>query len=170
MLSDLECASLLDMDLSLNTFNLNLYNAIFPNCFDPLAQVANNTICSSALINCKVPNAITRFGPDESVFDFASTNNTGKEFRKYISDRSPDDAYQCYSEFSQEIDSYIKKVLSKNASEVRAFEGLARIVWDSIKGIIIPTPLEKTANWYLSQVKSPPNGAAAFLYNLKDLN
>jgi len=167
ILSDLDCANLLEMDLALNTFNLNIYNAIFPNQFDPLIQATNNTICSSALINCSVPNAITRFGPDDSVFDFVSTSSTSKDFRKYISDRSPDDAYRCYSQFSKEIDSHIKSVLKRSAYEVRPFEGLAKVFWDALRGVVIPSPVESIGKWYLSQVEVPPNGAAAFLYDLK---
>lgn len=167
MLNDLACARRLGMDLVLNTFNLNIYNCLFPNQFDPLAQSASNAICGSALIRCEIPNAMTRYGPSQKVFEYVSNSPTRADFRRYIADRSPDDAYRCYTQYAQEIESHTLDTLRRSAEEIHPVKGIVKIFWDALAGLVVPGPAQRLGRWYVSQVDVPPDGAAAFLYELR---
>ncbi|WP_138438232.1 hypothetical protein [Marinobacter alexandrii] len=167
IVNDLECAKFLRMDLSLNTFNVNIYNKLYPNQFDPLAQAAENTICSNAIINCRVNNAISKAGPVDKIYDYASTSPTAKDFRRYIEDRSPLDAYGCFQQLSDEIDDHIARTLRKSSESVHPVKGIMRSLWSFGQGILIPEGIRDVSRWYLAQVKVPPDGAAAFLWDLQ---
>lgn len=157
----------MDVNVSLNSFTRNIFNAIYPTQHHPVVQAGDDTILGSAVINALVPNCVLPQGPHPDIFDRVSSSSHAGQFRGYIKAKNINDAYACYTEIVHEIEQSIVDTVKKSANSVHPTRGITMILIESAHELLGTGLLSKIGRWYGGQVSPPPVAAAAFVLDVK---
>ncbi len=155
------------IDIALNSFTKNLHGVLYPSQYHPSVDVAEKFNLGAHVINAKILNSVGTAGPSPEVFEKVYDSPYVKDFRRYLSDRSLDEAGRSYIDVISDIESAIRNQIGKSARNERSIKGLVNMIIDAgIDALGIGT-FQKVGKWYLSSTNASPLGAAAFLHDLE---
>ncbi|ALZ77346.1 hypothetical protein [Rheinheimera sp. F8] len=158
----------LGFDLALNSYSKEIFRLMHPTHLQPTEQKKSEIDISTQVVMAYIQNCTTKFGPNSNVFDAVSNSKYCSEFRRYISYKKLHDAYLCYNDVVDEINTTIRKEIRAAADRNHSTKGLTKLFIEAAIDFIGAGLYIKSSQWFSSQLAPKPTGAAAFILDLKD--